>query len=62
MLLAIDVIVGPLLSLLVYKEGKKTLKMDLSIIVLVQILAMSYGVYVIAQSRPGLDCTSGLVV
>jgi len=52
MLLAIDVIVGPLLSLLVYKEGKKTLKMDLSIIVFVQVLAMSYGVYAIAQSRP----------
>lgn len=59
MLLAIDVIVGPLLSLLVYKEGKKTLKMDLSIIVLVQILAMSYGVYVIAQSRPAWIVQAG---
>ena len=52
MLLAIDVALGPLLSLLVYKEGKKTLKMDLAIIVLVQILALGYGFHSIAQSRP----------
>lgn len=52
MLLAIDVILGPLLTLLVYKEGKKTLKLDLSIIIAVQLLAMSYGVYSIAKSRP----------
>ncbi len=48
--LAIDVTLGPLLSLLVYKEGKKTLKMDLSI--LIQFMALSYGVYAITQSRP----------
>lgn len=52
MLIAIDVIVGPVLTLLVYKEGKKTLKMDLSIIVFVQIIALSYGLYSITQSRP----------
>lgn len=33
--------------------------MDLSIIVLVQILAMSYGVYVIAQSRPAWIVQAG---
>lgn len=59
MLLTIDVIVGPLLSLLVYKEGKNTLKMDLSVIVIVQILALSYGVYAIAQSRPAWIVQSG---
>lgn len=52
MMLAIDVIIGPLLGLLVYKEGKKTLKMDLSIIILIQIVALGYGVYSIAQGRP----------
>ena len=52
MMLAIDVIVGPLLGLLVYKEGKKTLKMDLSIIIALQILALGYGVYSIEQGRP----------
>ena len=52
MLLVIDVILGPLLGLLVYKEGKKTLKADLSIIVILQILALGYGVYSIEGGRP----------
>ena len=52
MMLAIDVIVGPVLGLLVYKVGKKTLKMDLSIIIVLQILALGYGVYSIEQGRP----------
>lgn len=59
MLLAIDVTLGPLLSLLVYKEGKSTLKIDLSIIVLIQVMALSYGVYAIAQSRPAWIVQNG---
>jgi hypothetical protein len=38
--LAVDVIIGPVLSFMVYKEGKKTLKMDLSIVILLQALAL----------------------
>ena len=52
MLLVIDVILGPLLGLLVYKEGKKTLKLDLSVIILIQIAALGYGVFSIEQGRP----------
>lgn len=52
MLLVIDIILGPLLGLLVYKEGKKTLKMDLTVIILIQVAALSYGLYSIAQARP----------
>ena len=52
MMLVIDVIVGPILGLLVYKEGKKSLKFDLSIIIAIQIVALCYGVYSIAQGRP----------
>ncbi|MCU4397312.1 TfpX/TfpZ family type IV pilin accessory protein [Acinetobacter junii] len=52
MMLMIDVIIGPLLGLLVYKEGKKTLKMDIGIIILIQIIALNYGLYSIAQGRP----------
>lgn len=52
MMLSIDVIVGPLLGLLVYKEGKKTLKFDLSIIIAIQISALCYGLYSIEQGRP----------
>lgn len=52
MLLVIDVIVGPLLGWLVYKEGKKTLKFDLTVIIVIQITALCYGVYSIEQGRP----------
>ena len=52
MLLVIDVILGPFLGLLVYKEGKKTLKFDLSVIILIQIAALCYGVFSIEQGRP----------
>lgn len=52
MLLAIDVIIGPVLGFIVYKEGKKTLKMDLGVIVLLQLSALAYGVFNIAEGRP----------
>lgn len=52
MMLVIDVIIGPLLGLLVYKEGKKSLKIDLSIIILIQFFAFGYGFYTIEQGRP----------
>lgn len=51
-ILTIDIIVGPFLGLLVYKHGKKTLKFDLGVIILLQILALCYGVYSIEQGRP----------
>lgn len=37
---------------MVYKEGKKTLKFDLSVIIAIQITALCYGVYSIEQGRP----------
>ncbi|EXB26762.1 putative type IV pilin accessory protein [Acinetobacter baumannii 1437282] len=52
MLLGIDLILGPALTWLVYKEGKKSLKFDLTVIILIQISALCYGVYHIAQGRP----------
>lgn len=51
-ILAIDIIIGPFLGLVVYKHGKKTLKFDLGVIILLQILALGYGVYSIEQGRP----------
>lgn len=52
MMLIIDVIVGPILGLLVYKEGKKMLKFDLGVIIVLQISALCYGIYSIEQGRP----------
>lgn len=52
MMLGIDMVLGPFFSWLVYKEGKKTLKFDLTIIVLIQVLALGYGMYQIMDGRP----------
>lgn len=54
LLIMIDVIVGPLLTFVVYKKNKSSLKFDLSIIVLFQLAALSYGAYTIYQGRPSL--------
>lgn len=52
LLLLIDVILGPLLTLLVYKTGKKTLVMDLTIIAALQLAALGYGLWTVAEGRP----------
>lgn len=52
LLLVIDVILGPSLTLLVYKPGKKTLVMDLAVIALLQLSALAYGLYTVADGRP----------
>lgn len=51
-LLTVDVVLGPLLTLLVYKVGKKTLAMDLAVIVLLQLSALCYGIWTVAEGRP----------
>jgi hypothetical protein len=52
MLLAIDVVLGPILTFVVFKSGKKTLKFDLTVIVFVQLVALSYGVFTLFAGRP----------
>lgn len=52
LLLAVDVILGPSLTLLVYKPGKKTLVLDLAMIALLQLSALAYGLYTVADGRP----------
>lgn len=53
LMLAVDVTLGPLLTLLVASSPtKKTLKFDLAVIVLLQIGAYLYGMHTIAISRP----------
>lgn len=51
-LLVVDVVLGPLLTLLVYKVGKKTLVMDLTVIAVLQISALGYGLFTVAEGRP----------
>ena len=51
-LVTVDVILGPLLTLVVYKPLKATLKMDLTVIAAVQIAALAYGMHTIHQAHP----------
>ena len=48
----IDVTLGPLLTFVIYKAGKKGLKFDISVIALLQIAALIYGLTIILKSRP----------
>jgi len=52
LLLCIDVIVGPILTLFLAKEGKKGLWFDLVVVVIIQFTALFYGVWHIAEGRP----------
>lgn len=51
-LAVVDLVMGPLMTFIVYNPGKKTLKMDLAIIGLVQLGALLYGMSVIYEARP----------
>lgn len=48
----VDLVLGPLLTLLIYKPKKKGLMFDLSCIVLMQLMALSYGIYLLYSYRP----------
>ena len=50
----IDFVIGPTLTLLVYKPGKWGLKFDLTVIALLQIACITYGMYVVNYSRPAV--------
>ena len=52
LMIAIDVIIGPVLGFIIYKAHKKSLKFDLMVIVLLQIFALGYGVYSVSEGRP----------
>jgi len=51
-LIGVDLIVGPVLTLILYKANKPGLIFDLSFIAIVQLTALIYGTTVIYQERP----------
>lgn len=51
-LIGVDVVIGPLLTLVVFRSGKRGLKVDLAIIAAFQLAALLYGCHVIALARP----------
>ena len=52
LLLAVDLVLGPLLTFSVYQVGKKSLRFDLVVIVIIQLTAFAYGFWAIADGRP----------
>jgi len=52
LLVGIDLTLGPLLTLIVFRPGKRGLAFDLACIAFVQSAALIYGLSVILQSRP----------
>lgn len=51
-IVVVDLILGPLLTFVVYKPQKPTLKFDLAVIAAIQIAALSYGAYTVYQAHP----------
>jgi hypothetical protein len=51
-LLAVDLVLGPLLTLVLFKSGKKGMRFDLAMIAMFQIAALVYGLHVISEARP----------
>ncbi len=52
LLLGVDVIMGPTITLIVYKPKKPSLKFDLTVIALLQLAALFYGMHTIFEGRP----------
>jgi hypothetical protein len=58
-LVGIDVVLGPLLTLLVFKPEKKHLKLDLILIGALQLCAFIYGAYTLYLGKPALVVLNG---
>jgi len=52
LLATVDIVLGPLLTLIIFKPGKKGLKTDVMTIATIQFLALLSGLYVIHNERP----------
>ncbi len=48
----VDLVIGPFLTLLLYKKGKPGLKFDLMCITAVQLCCLALGIYIVYQERP----------
>lgn len=59
LIIGCDVVMGPLLTTIVFQRGKKTLKFDLAVILLLQSAAMAYGTYISYSARPAVLVAAG---
>jgi hypothetical protein len=51
-LIGVDVVMGPVITLVVFDPKKKSLKFDLAVIALLQLSALAYGCHVMFEARP----------
>lgn len=51
-IIGVDLILGPLLTLIVFKSGKPGLEFDLSAIVTLQVVCLAAGLYIVYSERP----------
>jgi hypothetical protein len=51
-LVGVDVTLGPLITLIIFKSGKPGLRFDLAVIALVQLSALAYGMHTVYLARP----------
>ncbi len=52
LVVGVDVAIGPFITLLVFRHGKRGMKFDLVVIALLQATALVYGFHIIVSSRP----------
>lgn len=52
LMLVVDVLIGPLLTFMVFDRRKASLRIDLMVVVVMQLGAFFYGIYTVAQGRP----------
>jgi hypothetical protein len=51
-LCGVDVILGPLITLIVFRQGKRGMKFDLVVIAILQLSALLYGSHIVYLARP----------
>ncbi len=51
-IIGVDVVIGPLITLVVYNPLKKSLRFDLAVVALLQMGALAYGIHVVYAARP----------
>lgn len=52
LIVGIDIVLGPLMTLIVFDLRKKSLRFDMAVVVLVQLSALAYGTHIMFQARP----------
>lgn len=51
-LVGVDVTLGPLITLIIFKAGKPGLEFDLAVIAMIQLSALAYGMHTVSLARP----------